>query len=64
SSQAAKDIATLIESIQVDTKEAVQAMENGTTEVESGTKFVDEAGAGLKEIMERVQNSSQLITEI
>jgi len=64
SSQAAKDIATLIESIQVDTKEAVFAMENGTTEVESGTKFVDEAGAGLKEILEMVQNSSQLITEI
>ena len=64
SSQAAKDIATLIESIQVDTKEAVSAMENGTTEVESGTKFADEAGAGLKEIMEMVQNSAGLITEI
>lgn len=64
SSQAAKDIAELIESIQVDTKEAVLAMENGTTEVESGTKFADEAGSGLKEIMEMVQNSAQLITEI
>jgi twitching motility protein PilJ len=64
SSQAAKDIAELIESIQVDTKEAVLAMENGTSEVESGTKFADEAGAGLKEIMEMVQNSAQLITEI
>lgn len=64
SSQAAKDIATLIESIQVDTKEVVIAMENGTTEVESGTKFADEAGSGLKEIMEMVQNSAQLITEI
>jgi methyl-accepting chemotaxis protein len=64
SSQAAKDIAELIESIQVDTKEAVLAMENGTIEVESGTKFADEAGAGLKEIMEMVQNSAKLITEI
>lgn len=64
SSQAAKDIATLIQSIQVDTKEAVLAMESGTVEVESGTKFVDEAGAGLKEIMEMVQKSAQLITEI
>lgn len=64
SSQAAKDIASLIESIQVDTKEAVLAMENGTTEVESGTRFADEAGSGLKEIMEMVQNSAKLITEI
>lgn len=64
SSQAAKDIAAIIESIQVDTKEAVSAMESGSTEVESGTKFVDEAGSGLKEIMEMVQNSAQLITEI
>lgn len=64
SSQAAKDIATLIQSIQVDTKEAVLAMESGTVEVESGTKFVDEAGAGLKEIMEMVQKSAKLITEI
>jgi len=64
SSQAAKDIAVIIESIQVDTKEAVSAMEGGSAEVESGTKFVDEAGSGLKEIMEMVQNSAQLITEI
>lgn len=64
SSQAAKDIAAIIEIIQVDTKEAVSAMESGSVEVESGTKFVDEAGSGLKEIMEMVQNSAQLITEI
>jgi methyl-accepting chemotaxis protein len=64
SSQAAKDIAAIIESIQIDTKEAVSAMEGGSAEVESGTKFVDEAGSGLKEIMEMVQSSSQLITEI
>jgi len=64
SSQAAKDIAVLIESIQAGTNEAIMAMEHGTQEVETGTKLVDEAGAALKKIMEMVQISSQLITEI
>ncbi len=64
SSQAAKDIAVLIESIQAGTNEAIMAMEHGTQEVESGTKLVDEAGTSLKEIMDMVQISSQLITEI
>lgn len=64
SSQAAKDIAVLIESIQAGTSEAVMAMQHGTQEVETGTELVDEAGTALKEILEMVQNSSQLITEI
>ncbi|RMG63192.1 MAG: HAMP domain-containing protein [Calditrichaeota bacterium] len=64
SSQAAKDIAVLIESIQVGTSEAVQAMEHGTQEVEKGTKLVDEAGTSLKQILEMVQVSSRSITEI
>jgi len=64
SSQAAKDIAVLIESIQAGTNEAIMAMEHGTQEVETGTKLVDEAGAALKKIMGMVQISSQLITEI
>lgn len=64
SSQAAKDIALLIESIQEGTQQAVTAMEVGSKEVESGTNFVDEAGTALKEIMEMVQNSTELITEI
>ena len=64
SSQAAKDIALLIESIQVGTSEAVTAMEHGTREVEKGTKLVDEAGTSLKQILEMVQVSSRSITEI
>lgn len=64
SSQAAKDIAALIETIQAGTSEAVMAMEHGTDEVEKGTRFVDEAGTALKEIIEMVQDSSQSITEI
>ena len=64
SSQAAKDIAVLVESIQAGTTEAVMAMEHGTVEVEKETKLVDEAGTALKEILEMVQTSDALINEI
>ncbi len=64
SSQAAKDIAVLIESIQVGTTETVKAMEQGTSEVEEGTRLVDKTGSSLKEIYQMVQTSAQLITEI
>jgi|GEM_PF-2120724 len=64
SSQAAKDIAGIIETIQAGTSEAVIAMEHGTEEVERGTAYVDEAGMALKKIIEMVQDSSQSITEI
>lgn len=64
SSQAAKDIAGLIATIQAGTSEAVMAMEQGTDEVEKGTHYVDEAGAALKEIIQMVQDSSKSITEI
>jgi methyl-accepting chemotaxis protein len=64
SSQAAKDIAILIESIQKGTTDAVEAMKKGTSEVEKETKKVDEAGSALKEILEMVQNSDHLINEI
>ncbi|MGH1362891.1 MAG: methyl-accepting chemotaxis protein [Calditrichia bacterium] len=64
SSQAAKDIAGIVETIQAGTSEAVIAMEHGTEEVERGTAYVDEAGVALKKIIEMVQDSSQSITEI
>jgi methyl-accepting chemotaxis protein len=64
SSQAAKDIAVLVENIQTGTLEAVKAMKVGTTEVEKETKKVDQAGSALKEILEMSQQSDQLINEI
>jgi len=64
SGQAAKDIATLVENIQTGTSEAVKAMKIGTTEVEKETKKVEEAGSALKQILEKAQNSDQLINEI
>jgi len=64
SSQAAKDIAVLIEGIQAGTHETMIAMERGRVEVEAGTALVDEAGDALQEIMDMVQKSSRRITEI
>ena len=64
SSQAAKDIAVLVESIQAGTNEAVIGMQHGTKEVEKETKRVDEAGTALKEILEKVQESAKLASEI
>lgn len=63
-SEAAKNIATLIATMQAGTQEAIIAMEQGTEEVEAGSHYVDEAGAALKEIIGMVQDSSQSITEI
>ncbi len=64
SSQAAKDIAVLIESIQAGTSEAVTAMEHGTVEVEQETRRVDEAGSALKEILDVAEESANIIKEI
>ncbi len=64
SSQAARDIAVLIESIQAGTSEVMMAMQHGTEEVEEGTRMVDETGDALTEILENVEKSTQLITEI
>jgi len=64
SSQAAKDIAVLVENIQTGTLEAVKAMKVGSTEVERETKKVDQAGGALKEILEMAQQSDRLINEI
>ena len=63
-SEAAKNIATLIATMQAGTQDAIIAMEQGTEEVEAGSHYVEEAGAALKEIIEMVQDSSQSITEI
>ncbi len=64
SSQAAKDIEILGESIQNGTREAVEAMEKGSLEVERETRRVDEAGNALKEILQVVDESAKMIREI
>ena len=62
--RATKDITGLIKGIQVETNEAVTVMEEGTREVEEGTKLADQAGAALREIEQIVQQTAGLVTDI
>ncbi len=59
-----KDITGLIKGIQVETSEAVAVMEDGTREVEEGTKLADQAGAALREIEQIVKQTASLMTDI
>jgi methyl-accepting chemotaxis protein len=59
-----KDITGLIKGIQVETSEAVAVMEEGTREVEEGTKLADQAGAALREIEQIVKQTANLMTDI
>jgi len=59
-----KDITGLIKGIQVETSEAVAVMEEGTREVEEGTKLADQAGAALREIEQIVKQTASLMTDI
>ena len=62
--RATKDITGLIKGIQVETSEAVTIMEEGTREVEEGTKLADQAGAALREIEQIVKQTAGLVTDI
>jgi len=62
--QATRDIGTLIKGVQVETQEAVVAMESGTHEVESGYEVSLKAEEALQEIGKISQTSSELAAEI
>ncbi|HAK59731.1 MAG TPA: hypothetical protein DCO77_05025 [Nitrospiraceae bacterium] len=62
--RATKDITGLIKGIQVETSEAVTAMEEGTQEVEEGTRLADQAGTSLREIEQIVKQTASLVTNI
>ena len=62
--RATKDITGLIKGIQVETSEAVTVMEEGTREVEEGTKLADQAGAALREIEQIVEQTAGLVMGI
>jgi methyl-accepting chemotaxis protein len=62
--QATRDIGTLIKGVQVETQEAVLAMESGTREVESGYEVSLKAEEALQEIGKISQTSSELAGEI
>ncbi len=62
--RATKDITGLIKGIQIETSEAMTVTEEGTREVEEGTKLADQAGAALREIEQIVKQTSNLMTDI
>jgi twitching motility protein PilJ len=62
--QATRDIGTLIKGVQMETQEAVVAMESGTHEVESGYEVSLKAEEALQEIGKISQTSSELAAEI
>jgi twitching motility protein PilJ len=64
SSQATKDIARLVTAIQVETSEALRAMEIGMKEVTQGGALAMEARLALEDISSVVRKSAELIEEI
>jgi methyl-accepting chemotaxis protein len=62
--QATRDIGTLIKGVQVETQEAVVAMESGTREVEAGYEVSLKAEEALQEIGKISQTSAELAAEI
>jgi methyl-accepting chemotaxis protein len=64
SARAAREIVTVIKTIQSETQEAVIAMEDGTREVETGHRITVQAGERLREIDETSQRSASLAGDI
>jgi methyl-accepting chemotaxis protein len=62
--EATKQIATIVKTIQGDTYEAVVAMEESTQEVVSGSRQADEAGRSLASINAAVDRQNQMIEAI
>jgi methyl-accepting chemotaxis protein len=63
-SKATKEIAAMIQSIQAETKSAVEAMEAGTKQVEAGVETTQEAGKSLHEIIESAEQVGEMVTHI
>ena len=61
---ATREISTMVKSIQKDTEEAVRSMEQGVTEVKSGTHEAGLSGSALKEILEQVESVSVQVSQI
>jgi methyl-accepting chemotaxis protein len=62
--KATKEIAAMIESIQVETKHAVEAMELGTREVEAGVTRTSASGTALEEIIKMSEGVGDMVAQI
>ncbi|NOX17480.1 MAG: HAMP domain-containing protein [Chlorobi bacterium] len=62
--KATKEIETMIKSIQTDTAEAVESINEGTAEVEKGKELAQETGAALEEIIKNSEAVADLIRQL
>jgi methyl-accepting chemotaxis protein len=62
--KATKEIASMIESIQKETKSPVQAMEKGSREVQLGVEKTTASGAALGEIIRMSEQVGDMISQI
>jgi methyl-accepting chemotaxis protein len=63
-SKATKEIAAMIQSIQLETNSAVEAMQAGTEQVEAGVETTQQAGNSLAEIIESAGQVGEMVTHI
>jgi methyl-accepting chemotaxis protein len=61
---ATREISDMIKEIQTDTELAVQAMETGTIEVESGIELADKAGNSLHNILTNINELLDMVNHI
>jgi methyl-accepting chemotaxis protein len=62
--KATKEIATMIKQIQKDTSGAVESMQQGTEEVESGKLLAEKAGASLFEIIHGAEKVVDIVSQV
>lgn len=62
--QATKQITTMIKNIQAETSSAVSSMRRGSQEVNEGIKLADQAGESLKKIIDNATKAVDMINQI
>ena len=64
SSMATKEIGSIVDGIQTGLREAVNAMQQGSKDVESGYKLATDAGAALDDILDRSRSVAKQVEQI
>jgi methyl-accepting chemotaxis protein len=62
--KATKEIAEMIQSVQAETRGAVDKMQAGTQQVEKGVEVTAKAGASLKQIIGQAEHVGEMVTHI
>ncbi len=62
--KATKEIAEMIQSVQTETRGAVEKMQAGTQQVEKGVEVTAKAGSSLKQIIGQAEHVGEMVTHI